>query len=275
MSIKINGPRYTIEIGNELPFVLIAGPCVIENRAHAIVTAAMLRDIAAKAGVPFVYKTSWDKANRTSGDSYRGPGFAQGIAILDAVRREVGCPVLTDVHEPWQCKHVADVADVLQLPAFLYRQTDLIQAAADTGKPVNIKKGQMGNPESMVPAIDKTCGAPVILTERGTFFGYCDLVVDFRSLVRLREYTGAPVVFDATHSVQRPSDNGWTSGGNRADAVPLARAAVAVGVAGVFMEVHQDPANAPSDGPNMLAMADLPKALDELAAIDKIRKGFA
>ncbi len=252
-----------MEIGNDLPFVLFAGPCVIENRNHALSMSRTLRDITGELGIPFVYKSSFDKANRTSGSSFRGIGFREGLDVL----HEVGtsCPVMTDVHEPWQCAEV-DV-DVLQIPALLCRQTDLLLAAGKTGKYVNIKKGQFMSPEAMKHAAEKV-GPKALLCERGTFFGYNSLVNDFRSIPIMREF--APVIFDATHSVQSPG--GITTGGNREYASLLARAAVAIGVAGVFMEVHQDPDNAPSDGPNMIRLKDLKPLLQELMEFDKLAK---
>ena len=263
-----------LSIGNDLPLALIAGPCVIEGRAHALETAQALREIATGAGLGLIYKSSYDKANRTSADSPRGMGMAKGLDILAEVRETVGCPVLTDVHGPEQCAPAARAVDVLQIPAFLCRQTDLIVAAAKTGRAVNIKKGQFLAPWDMANVVAKTDGAGnpnVMLCERGASFGYNTLVSDFRALPILAE-TGCPVVFDATHSVQQPGGRGGTSGGQREFVPVLARAAVAVGVAAVFMETHRDPDNAPSDGPNMVPLADLPELLARLVALDRLTK---
>ena len=263
-----------LSIGNDLPLALIAGPCVIEGRAHALETAQALREIASGAGLGLIYKSSYDKANRTSADSPRGMGMAKGLDILAEVRETVGCPVLTDVHGPEQCAPAARAVDVLQIPAFLCRQTDLIVAAAKTGRAVNIKKGQFLAPRDMANVVAKTDGAGnpnVMLCERGASFGYNTLVSDFRALPILAE-TGCPVVFDATHSVQQPGGRGGTSGGQREFVPVLARAAVAVGVAAVFMETHRDPDNAPSDGPNMVPLADLPELLARLVALDRLTK---
>ena len=263
-----------LSIGNDLPLALIAGPCVIEGRAHALETAQALREIASGAGLGLIYKSSYDKANRTSADSPRGMGMAKGLDILAEVRETVGCPVLTDVHGPEQCAPAARAVDVLQIPAFLCRQTDLIVAAAKTGRAVNIKKGQFLAPWDMANVVAKTDGAGnpnVMLCERGASFGYNTLVSDFRALPILAE-TGCPVVFDATHSVQQPGGRGGTSGGQREFVPVLARAAVAVGVAAVFMETHRDPDNAPSDGPNMVPLADLPELLARLVALDRLTK---
>ena len=263
-----------LSIGNDLPLALIAGPCVIEGRAHALETAQALREIASGAGLGLIYKSSYDKANRTSADSPRGMGMAKGLDILAEVRETVGCSVLTDVHGPEQCAPAARAVDVLQIPAFLCRQTDLIVAAAKTGRAVNIKKGQFLAPWDMANVVAKTDGAGnpnVMLCERGASFGYNTLVSDFRALPILAE-TGCPVVFDATHSVQQPGGRGGTSGGQREFVPVLARAAVAVGVAAVFMETHRDPDNAPSDGPNMVPLADLPELLARLVALDRLTK---
>ncbi len=260
--------------GNDLPFALIAGPCQLESREHAFDMAGLLSEMAARLGIGLVYKTSFDKANRTSLESARGLGFDKALAIFSDLRRELHVPILTDVHEPGQCAEVAEVVDVLQIPAFLCRQTDLLIAAAHTGKPVNVKKGQFLAPWDMKNVLGKVTGSGnlnVILTERGASFGYNTLVSDMRSLTIMAE-TGAPVVFDATHSVQQPGGLGTASGGDRRFVPVLSRAAMAVGVAGLFIETHQDPDSAPSDGPNMLPIADLPVLLKELKAIDGIAK---
>ncbi len=263
-----------LSIGNDLPLTLIAGPCVIESRAHALETARALGEITEKAGIGLIYKSSFDKANRTSVDSPRGVGMAEGLAILAEVREAVGCPVLTDVHSPGQCAPTAVSVDVLQIPAFLCRQTDLVIAAAETGRALNIKKGQFLAPWDMANVVAKAESAGnqnVLLCERGASFGYNTLVSDMRSLPILAQ-TGYPVVFDATHSVQQPGGLGGRSGGQREFVPVLARAAVAVGVAAVFMETHQDPDNAPSDGPNMVPIADMPELLARLVALDRLTK---
>lgn len=264
----------SVEIGNAKPLSLIAGPCALESRAHALEMAKALKEITARAGVGLIYKTSFDKANRTSANSERGLGLDEALPIFAEIRESLGVPVLTDVHEREQCTIVAEAVDVLQIPAFLCRQTDLLIAAAKTGKVVNVKKGQFLAPWDMKNVIAKVtdAGNPnVLTTERGVSFGYNTLVSDMRALPVLASL-GAPVVFDATHSVQQPGGQGTRSGGDR-DMVPvLARAAVAVGVAAVFMETHQDPDSAPSDGPNMVQLKDLPGLLAELVEIDEIAK---
>ncbi len=263
-----------VRFGNALPLALIAGPCALESRAHALETAAALKEIAAKAGVGLVYKTSFDKANRTSARSARGLGLDDALPIFAEIREKVGVPVVTDVHEAAQCARAAQAVDVLQIPAFLSRQTDLLVAAAKTGKPVNIKKGQFLAPWDMAQVVAKVTGAGnanVLVTERGVSFGYNALVSDMRALPILKRL-GAPVIFDATHSVQQPGGQGYKSGGER-DFVPvLARAAVAVGVAGVFIETHRDPDKAPSDGPNMLPLKDMAPLLRELVEFDRLAK---
>ena len=263
-----------VEIGNKKPLSIIAGPCALESRDHALEMASALKEIAAKAGVGLVYKTSFDKANRTSANSVRGLGIELALPIFAEIRERIGVPVLTDVHEREQCATVAEAVDVLQIPAFLCRQTDLLVAAAETGRVVNVKKGQFLAPWDMKNVVAKVTGAGnsnVLVTERGVSFGYNTLVSDMRALPILASL-GAPVVFDATHSVQQPGGQGTSSGGER-DMVPvLARAAVAIGVAAVFMETHQDPDSAPSDGPNMLKLKDLPALLAELVEIDRIAK---
>jgi 2-dehydro-3-deoxyphosphooctonate aldolase (KDO 8-P synthase) len=252
--------------------VLIAGPCVIESSDHCLRHAQRLAEIASRRSLPLVFKCSFDKANRTSHRSYRGPGLEEGLRILERVRRETGLSILTDIHEPGQAAMVAEVADVLQIPALLSRQTDLIVAAAATGRAINLKKGQFLAPWDMRSAVAKAENAgssKIIVTERGFSFGYNNLVVDFRSLVILREI-GWPVVFDATHSVQLPGGGGDRSEGQREFIAPLARAAVAVGIDGVFMEVQEDPASALSDGPNSYRLGELPSLLDSLLRIDEL-----
>jgi 2-dehydro-3-deoxyphosphooctonate aldolase (KDO 8-P synthase) len=263
-----------ITLGNDRPLAIIAGPCALESRAHALEMSAALKEISEKAGVGLIYKTSFDKANRTSAASPRGIGLEQALPILAEVRETTGLPVLTDVHEREQCAQVAEVADVLQIPAFLCRQTDLLVAAAETGKAVNVKKGQFLAPWDMANVVAKLEAAGnrnILVTERGASFGYNTLVSDMRALPVLAA-TGYPVVFDATHSVQQPGGLGSASGGQREYVPVLARAAVAVGVAAVFMETHQDPDNAPSDGPNMLPIKALPELLATLTALDQIAK---
>jgi len=266
-----------VRFGNALPLALIAGPCVLESRAHAFEMAAALKDIAARRGIGFVYKTSFDKANRTSGKSARGVGLDKALGIFAELRAKLGVPVLTDVHEPGQCAAVAEVADILQIPAFLCRQTDLLVAAAETGRAVNVKKGQFLAPWDMANVVEKITGAGnrnVLVTERGVSFGYNTLVSDMRALPQLAK-TGAPVIFDATHSVQEPGGKGASSGGERAFVPVLARAAVAVGVAGLFIETHQDPNKAPSDGPNMIALKDMEPLLEQLMEFDAVAKAGA
>ena len=259
-------------LGNDLPFVLIAGPCVLESRQHAFDMCGSLRDLTSALGIPLIYKTSWDKANRTSINSFRGLDFQDAIYVFRDLRRLA--PVLTDVHEPWQCDILSDFVDVLQIPAFLCRQTDLLAAAAKTGKPVNVKKGQFLAPGDMTEIVKKLTHwdcEKILLTERGASFGYNNLVNDMRSLP-IMAATGWPVVFDATHSVQQPGGLGSASGGQRQFIAPLARAAVAVGVAAVFIETHQNPDKAPSDGPSMLPLKDLKPLLESLLNIDRVVK---
>mgnify|MGYP001549982541 CR=1 FL=1 len=272
-------PNSIVTIGalrfcNALPLALIAGPCALESKAHALEMAAALKEIAAKAGVGLVYKTSFDKANRTSAKSARGIGLEAALPIFAEIRDTLKVPVLTDVHDAAQCAEVAKVVDVLQTPAFLCRQTDLLIAAAKTGKAINVKKGQFLAPWDMANVVDKITGAGnanVLVTERGVSFGYNTLVSDMRALPILKR-TGAPVIFDATHSVQQPGGQGTSSGGEREFVPVLARAAVAVGVAGVFIETHQDPDKAPSDGPNMLPLKQMEPLLRELAEFDRLAK---
>jgi len=263
-----------VRFGNALPLALIAGPCQLESRAHALEMASALKEIAARAGIGLVYKTSFDKANRTSGASARGIGLDASLPIFAEIREKTGLPVLTDVHEPAQCARVAEAVDVLQIPAFLCRQTDLLVAAAQTGRAVNVKKGQFLAPWDMAKVVAKLTGAGnanVLVTERGASFGYNTLVSDMRALPILAR-TGAPVIFDATHSVQQPGGQGASSGGEREFVPVLARAAVAVGVAGVFIETHQDPDHAPSDGPNMIPIKQLEPLLQSLMQFDRLAK---
>ena len=264
-----------VRFGNTLPLALIAGPCALESRAHALEMATALAEIAKKLGIGLIYKTSFDKANRTSAKSARGMGLDAALPILAEVREKLGIPVLTDVHDAAQCARVGQAVDVLQIPAFLCRQTDLLIAAAQTGRVVNVKKGQFLAPWDMANVVAKITGAGnknVLVTERGASFGYNTLVSDMRALPILARTTGAPVIFDATHSVQQPGGQGTTSGGEREFVPVLARAAVAVGVAGVFIETHQDPDHAPSDGPNMVPLKEMEALLRNLMAFDKLAK---
>ncbi len=266
-----------IEIGNDLPLVVIAGPCVLESRQHALECAGALAEIAARLGIGLIYKTSFDKANRTSIAGERGLGLGDGLPILAEVREATGLPVLTDVHLPEQCAPVAEAVDVLQIPAFLSRQTDLVVAAAETGCALNIKKGQFLAPWDMKNVVAKAEAAGntnVMVCERGVSFGYNTLVSDMRALPELAA-TGCPVVFDATHSVQQPGGQGTASGGQREFVPVLARAAVAVGVAAVFIETHPDPDNAPSDGPNMIPLGEIEGLIANLMAFDKLSKSTA
>ena len=269
----------TVRIGdtvlaNDRPFVLIAGPCQIESRAHALEVAATLREMSAATGVKLIYKSSFDKANRTSVDAPRGAGLGDGLAILAEVREATGLPTLTDVHTAEQCAIAAQAVDVLQIPAFLCRQTDLLLAAGATGKPINVKKGQFLAPWDMANVAAKiasTGNHNILLCERGASFGYNTLVSDFRALPIMAR-TGYPVVFDATHSVQQPGGQGTASGGQREFAPVLARAALAVGVAAVFIETHPDPDRAPSDGPNMIPLREMPALIARLKAFDELAK---
>jgi 2-dehydro-3-deoxyphosphooctonate aldolase (KDO 8-P synthase) len=263
-----------LTLGNDRPMALIAGPCVLESRQHAHEMCQALVEITGKLGVGLIYKTSFDKANRTSIAGARGLGLEAGLPILAELRETHGCPVLTDIHAPEQCAPVAEAVDVLQIPAFLCRQTDLLVAAAKTGRPINVKKGQFLAPWDMKNVARKISAAGnenILLCERGVSFGYNTLVNDMRALPILAE-TGYPVVFDATHSVQQPGGKGESTGGERRFVPVLARAACAVGIAAVFMETHQDPDKAPSDGPNMLRLQDLPALLETLVAFDKLAK---
>lgn len=260
--------------GNELPLSLIAGPCALESRDHALEMSCALKEITERVGIDLVYKTSFDKANRTSASSARGVGLDEGLPILAEIRETAGVAVLTDVHESIQCARVAEVVDILQIPAFLCRQTDLLRAAAATGRVVNVKKGQFLAPWDMRPVVEKLAaagGLDVLVTERGSCFGYNMLVSDMRSLPVLTQLR-VPVVFDATHSVQLPGGRGSASGGEREMVPVLARAAIAVGVAALFVEVHQDPDNAPSDGPNMVHLRELESLLGEWVTLDRLRK---
>jgi len=262
------------KFGNALPLALIAGPCQLESRAHALEMASALKDIAARVGIALVYKTSFDKANRTSAKGARGIGLDASLPIFAEIKSKFGLPVLTDVHEAEQCTRAAEVVDVLQIPAFLCRQTDLLIAAAKTGRVVNVKKGQFLAPWDMKNVIAKITdvgNSNVLVTERGVSFGYNTLVTDMRALPQLAQ-TGAPVIFDATHSVQQPGGQGTSSGGQREFVPVLARAAVAVGVAGVFIETHQDPDKAPSDGPNMVPLKEMESLLRTLVEFDRLAK---
>ncbi|MBU0555344.1 MAG: 3-deoxy-8-phosphooctulonate synthase [Alphaproteobacteria bacterium] len=261
-------------IANDRPLALIAGPCAMESRAHALETAQALVEMSSALDMPLIYKSSFDKANRTSVEAPRGIGLGQALDVFAEVKERFGCPVITDVHEAGQCEAVAKVVDVLQIPAFLCRQTDLLLASAATGRVVNVKKGQFLAPWDMANVVRKLRSAGndrVLLTERGASFGYNTLVSDMRALPILAE-TGCPVVFDATHSVQQPGGRGESSGGERRFVPVLARAAVAIGVAAVFIETHEDPDRAPSDGPNMLPLRDLPALLADLQAFDVLAK---
>jgi 2-dehydro-3-deoxyphosphooctonate aldolase (KDO 8-P synthase) len=264
-----------VRFGNTLPMALIAGPCALESRAHALEMATALKEIAARVGIGLVYKTSFDKANRTSANSARGIGLEQALPIFSEIRDKLKVSVLTDVHDAEQCKRAASVVDVLQIPAFLCRQTDLLQAAAKTGKTVNVKKGQFLAPWDMRNVVEKITGVGnrnVLVTERGVSFGYNTLVSDMRALPILKQTTQAPVIFDATHSVQQPGGKGTSSGGEREFVPVLARAATAVGVAGLFIETHQDPDKAPSDGPNMLPVKEMEPLLRKLVEFDRLAK---
>lgn len=267
----------TFEVGPDRPFFLIAGPCVIESERLALDTSAKLKTLCEKLAIPFIYKSSFDKANRSSNASFRGPGMEEGLRILQKVKDEIGVPVLTDVHEDTDIEAVAEVVDVLQTPAFLCRQTNFITRVASAGKPVNIKKGQFLSPWEMSNVVEKakaTGNAHIMVCERGASFGYNNLVSDMRSLAVMRE-TGCPVVFDATHSVQLPGGQGQSSGGQREFIPVLARAAVAVGVAGLFMETHPDPDQALSDGPNAWPLGQMEGLLTTLKALDQVSKQFS
>ncbi len=266
-----------VTAGNDLPFVLIGGPCQIESKDHAIGLAGKIYEIAKELDIPYIFKASFDKANRTSATGARGIGLEKALDVFSEIKKLYGCPVVTDVHEPYQCAQVAPVVDVLQIPAFLCRQTDLVVAAAKTGRVLNIKKGQFLAPWDMKNVVGKAekAGNPnVMVTERGASFGYNTLVVDMRSLPIMAQQTGCPVIMDATHAVQQPGGQGTSTGGQREFAPVLARAAVAVGVAGVFIETHENPDKSPSDGPNMIPLADLKDVLSTLKSIDKLMKNY-
>jgi 2-dehydro-3-deoxyphosphooctonate aldolase (KDO 8-P synthase) len=266
-----------VTLGHDLPLVLIAGPCQLEGRDHARAICGSLQQTCAALGIGLIFKASFDKANRTSLNAPRGPGLDEGLRILSDIRAEHGLPVLTDVHEPAQCAPTAQAVDVLQIPAFLARQTDLLLAAGQTGAAIHVKKGQFMAPADMahvVAKLESTGNRRILLCERGTFFGYGALVNDFRALPQMAAM-GWPVVFDATHSVQQPGGLGGATGGQRDYVAPLARAAVAVGVAGLFIETHPDPDHAPSDGPNMVPLANMPALLRQLVALDRLVKGGA
>ena len=266
----------TIKISNQLPLVFMAGTCVIEGEKHYLNTIQKLKKIIAKTAHPYILKASFDKANRTSLTAYRGPGLAKGLAILEKAKKLTGLPLVVDVHEPWQAEEAAQVADMLQIPAFLCRQTDLVLACADTGKAVNIKKGQFLAPaamEQVIKKIESRGNKNILLTERGASFGYGDLIVDMRSLEIMKQF-GYPVIFDATHSVQKPGALGSATGGNSALAPVLAKAATALGIAGVFFEAHPNPKEALSDGPNSLDMKQVTAMTQQLCAIDEVVKKF-
>ncbi len=273
--VEVGTGAGAVRFGERLPLAVIAGPCQLESRAHALEMASALKAISEKLGFGLVFKTSFDKANRTSGGAERGVGLSQALPVFAEIRESLGVPVLTDVHEPGQCAPVAEAVDILQIPAFLSRQTDLLVAAARTGRAVNVKKGQFLAPWDMKHVVAKIAnagGRDVLVTERGASFGYNTLVSDMRALPIMARETGAPVIFDATHSVQQPGGQGGSSGGQREFVAVLARAAVAVGVAGVFIETHQDPDHAPSDGPNMVPLRDFEKLVGQLMAFDRLTK---
>ncbi len=275
--VHIGAGAAKVAFGQKLPLALIAGPCAMESRDHALFMAGALKEITQRLGIGLVYKSSFDKANRTSLEGRRGLGLKQAMPVFAEIKEKFGLPVLTDVHENDQCADVAEVVDVLQIPAFLCRQTDLLLAAARTGKPVNVKKGQFLAPWDMRNVVAKVTGAgnpDVLVTERGVSFGYNTLVSDMRSLPIMAEQTGAPVIFDATHSVQQPGGQGTSSGGQREFVPVLARAAVAVGVAGVFIETHDNPAEAFSDGPNQVPLGEFEALVSRLMAFDRLAKGL-
>jgi len=265
----------SVTFGNDLPLVLIAGPCQMESRDHAVDVAGRLHEMCTALGMPLVYKSSFDKANRTSLGGKRGLGLDKALPVFAEIRETFGCPVLTDVHESAHCATVADVVDILQIPAFLCRQTDLLIAAASTGRVVNVKKGQFLAPWDMrnvVAKLDDSGNSNILLTERGASFGYNTLVADMRSLPIMARDTGCPVIMDATHSVQQPGGQGGSSGGQREFAPVMARAAISLGIAGVFIETHESPDSAPSDGPNMIPLDQMPALLKTLAAFDRLAK---
>ena len=263
-----------IVFGNDKPFVLIAGPCQMESLAHGMDMAGALQELTRKLNIPFVFKASFDKANRTSINGIRGMGLEKGLEAFAEIKKQLKCATLTDIHEVWQCEPAGQVVDILQIPAFLCRQTDLLVAAGKTGKIINVKKGQFLAPWDMAQVaakIESTGNTNILLTERGTSFGYNTLVVDMRSLPIMKQ-TGYPVIFDATHSVQQPGGNGVSSGGKREFAPVLANAAITVGIAGIFIETHRDPDHAPSDGPNMIPLSDMEKVLTRLLELDRLTK---
>ena len=265
-----------MKIGNELPLTLIAGPCQLETEEHAVMIASTLKKVCDEEKINFVFKASFDKANRTSVNGNRGVGLSKGLQILSAVKEKIGCTILTDIHNADQCKEVSDIVDILQIPAFLCRQTDIILAASKTNKVINIKKGQFLAPWDMEKVLEKalsTGNQKIMLCERGSSFGYNTLVTDFRSLPIMKN-TGQPVIMDATHSVQIPGGKGDSSGGQREYAPIMATAAAAIGVAGIFIETHQDPDNAPSDGANMVRLDDMAKLVKKLREFDKLSKGL-
>jgi 2-dehydro-3-deoxyphosphooctonate aldolase (KDO 8-P synthase) len=273
--VIVGSGQGAVRFGQALPIALIAGPCQMESRAHALETAAALKEICAARGIGLIYKSSFDKANRTSAGGQRGIGLEGALPVFAEIRETFGLPVLTDVHEAGQCARVAEAVDVLQIPAFLCRQTDLLLAAAATGRVVNVKKGQFLAPWDMGHVVAKVTGAGngnVLVTERGASFGYNTLVTDFRGLPIMAAQTGAPVIFDATHSVQQPGGQGGSSGGQREFVPVLSRAAVSVGVAGLFIETHPDPDKAPSDGPNMVPLRQFGALIDDLMAFDAVAK---
>ena len=274
-TVTISAPAGDVTIGNDKPFMLFAGPCQMESRDHALEVASAIKEITDRLGIGFVYKTSFDKANRTSLGAKRGMGLDDALPVFAEVKEKLGVPTLTDIHEREQCARVGEVVDVLQIPAFLCRQTDLLVAAAETGRVIKIKKGQFLAPWDMKNVVAKVTGSGnpnVLVTERGASFGYNTLVTDYRGLKTMAEETGAPVIFDATHSAQQPGGQGGSSGGQREMVPTLARAAVAVGVAGVFAETHPDPDNAPSDGPNMVHLHHLEAFLRDLRDLDEVAK---
>jgi 2-dehydro-3-deoxyphosphooctonate aldolase (KDO 8-P synthase) len=273
--VQVGRGPFAARFGLKLPLALIAGPCQVESRAHALEMAAALKEVAARRSIGLVYKSSFDKANRTSASGARGLGLEASLPIFAEIRETLGLPVITDVHESAQCVRVAEVVDILQIPAFLCRQTDLLVAAARTGRAVNVKKGQFLAPwdmKNVAAKLDAAGARDILVTERGTSFGYNTLVSDMRALPILAREIGAPVIFDATHSVQQPGGRGEASGGEREFVAVLARAAVAVGVAGVFIETHEDPDRAPSDGPNMVPLKDFEALVAELQDFDQLAK---
>ena len=265
-----------VTFSNDLPFVLIAGPCQMESAAHGMEMASAINEICEKLSISYVFKASFDKANRTSVNGIRGMGLESAMRAFSDIKTKYRCPVITDIHEPWQCEEAAKVVDILQIPAFLCRQTDLVVAAGKTGKCVNVKKGQFLAPwdmKNVVGKVESTGNENILLTERGVSFGYNTLVVDMRSLPIMKQ-TGYPVIIDATHSVQQPGGQGTSSGGQREYAPLIANAAITTGIAGVFIETHADPDRAPSDGPNMIPIHELEAVLEKLKAYDKIAKGL-